>query len=70
MDKDSTAIQKKITTEVEQFKSAQKGMDSISYDHLPSVYIMVNIVLKWKSRLPCTLNSLLKKHPLSITISV
>lgn len=25
MDKDSTAIQKKITAEVEQFKSAQKG---------------------------------------------
>lgn len=30
MDKDSSAIQKKITTEVEQFKSAQKGMTSIA----------------------------------------
>lgn len=28
MDKDSTAIQKKLTAEVEQFKSAQKGNGS------------------------------------------
>lgn len=49
MDKDSSAIQKKLTAEVEQFKSAQKGMFLISSDVLPSVNIIAHIKLKQKN---------------------